>query len=246
MSETMQKAIVTGATSGIGHATVAALAASGREVLAIGRRADRLQALAGETGAETLVADVRDLNAIDGAIGRFEPDILVNNAGVGHGIEGLEHIDPTIVQEAVDINVTAPAQITASALPGMRKRQRGHIINMGSIAGLHTAVSALYGATKAAVHLFSQNLRFELVGTGIRVTEICPGRTMSEFYSAAKGDRDRLEKMGNTGIRELSPADVAASILFAIDAPAHVNVTLIEVLPTDQAVGGVKLNSAEA
>lgn len=239
----LNKAIVTGATAGIGSAIVRALAASGRDVLAIARRQDRLEALAEETGAEVLAADVRDFEAITEALDRFEPDILVNNAGVGHGIDGLEGLDPNLTQEAIDINVTSPAKITAHAISGMRGRGRGHIVNIGSIAGLHTMVSALYGATKAAIHLFSQNLRYELVGTGIRVTEICPGRVASEFYDAAKGDRDRLNKMGDSGIRELDAEDVAASILYAIDAPLHVNVAMIEILPTDQAVGGLKMNT---
>ena len=237
------KAIVTGATSGIGAATVRALAASGRQVLAVARREDRLQALAEKTGAALLAADVRNLKALREAIEKFEPDILVNNAGVGHGIDGLPSVDPELVQESVDINITAPIQIAAAALPGMRERANGHIVNIGSIAGLHTGVSALYGATKSAIHLFSQNLRHELVGTGIRVTEICPGRVASEFYQAAKGDRERLDAMNDTGIRELDPEDVAAAILFVIDVPRHVNVALIELLPTDQAVGGIRLNT---
>ncbi|MEM7461751.1 MAG: SDR family oxidoreductase [Pseudomonadota bacterium] len=242
MSE-LKKAIVTGATSGIGQSTVQALTDSGRQVLAVGRRADRLQALADKTGASILAADVRDQEALESAIEEFGPDILVNNAGVGHGIDGLEDMDPAHIQEAIDINVTAPVQITAAALKGMRTKGYGHVVNIGSIAGLHTLVSALYGGTKAAIHLFSQNLRFELAGSGIRVTEICPGRVASGFYTAAKGDREKLDKMKDSGIRELQPEDIAASILFAIDAPSHVNVAMIEVLPTDQAIGGVKLHS---
>lgn len=233
----LTRAVVTGATSGIGAATVAALAGSGRAVLAVGRRADRLAALAGPK-VETLVADVRDIETLVPALTQFAPDILVNNAGVGHGIDGLEGLDPALTAQAVEINVTAPAQLTAAVLPGMRARGRGHIVNIGSIAGLHTMVSALYGATKAAVHLFSQNLRVELSGSGLRVTEICPGRVTTEFYQAAEGDRTRLEAMGTTGIQELLPEDIAAAILYAIDAPPHVNVATLEILPTAQAVGG--------
>lgn len=235
------KAIVTGATSGIGAATVRALAAERIEVLAVARRADRLADLQRETGAQTLVGDVRDVVALTPAIERFAPDILVNNAGVGHGIDGLAGIGPELLQEAIDINVTALAQLTAAALPGMIGRGRGHIVNIGSIAGLHTLVSALYGATKAAVHMFSQNLRFELIGTGVRVTEICPGRVASEFHQAAKGDRERLDRIGASGIRELYPEDVANAILYAVRTPPHANVATLEILPTDQAVGGVRV-----
>ncbi|MEM6452449.1 MAG: SDR family NAD(P)-dependent oxidoreductase [Cyanobacteria bacterium P01_D01_bin.105] len=240
----LQRAIVTGATSGIGAATVKAFSTSGYEVLAVARRADRLAKLADEFKVQTLVADVRDIATLTAAIQDFKPDILVNNAGVGHGIDGLPQLAPALMQEAVDINVTAPIQLTAAVIPGMKERGRGHIVNIGSIAGLHTLVSSLYGSTKAAVHTFSQNLRVELLGSGLRVSEICPGRVTSEFYQSAKGDRQRLDAMNNSGIRELTPNDIAAAVLYAVDAPAHVNVATIELLPTDQAVGGVKAQSS--
>lgn len=239
------RALVTGATSGIGAATVRALRASGREVLAIARRADRLAALADETSAETLTADVRDIPRIAAAMDGFEPDILINNAGVGHGITGIDGLDAKDVQDAFDINVTAPTQLIAAALPGMRARGQGHIVNIGSIAGLHTLVSAVYGGGKSAIHRISQNLRFELSGTGIRVTEICPGRVSSEFYASAAGDPEKLAAVGASGITELAPEDVASAILYAIGTPHHVNISLIELLPTEQAVGGVRAEPAK-
>ncbi len=236
-----QKALVTGATSGIGAATVRALAEAGLDVLAVARREERLTALAAETGCGWLASDVRDTERLAEAIETFEPDVLVNNAGVGHGISGLDEIDPSAIEEAFAVNVIAPIQICALALPGMRRRGRGHVVNIGSIAGLHTLISGVYGGTKGAIHRFSQNLRFELSGSGVRVTEICPGRVATEFYQAAQGDRDRLESMGQSDIRELQPEDIADVIVFALRAPPHVNITTIEVLPTDQAIGGVKL-----
>ena len=240
----MKRAIVTGATSGIGAATVRALRGAGYEVLAVARRPDRLDDLAQETGAQILAADVRNIATIRAAVDGFAPDVLINNAGVGHGIDGFAEAGDALIQEAVDVNVTSLLQLTGAVLPTMIENRAGHIVNIGSIAGLHTVASALYGATKAAVHIFSQNLRNELVGTGIRVTEICPGRVATEFYAAAKGDRERLDKMGDTGIRELDPDDIAAAILYAIGTPAHVNVATIELLPTDQAVGGIKIRSS--
>lgn len=242
---TLSRAIVTGATSGIGEATVRALTSSGRQVLAIARREERLRALANATGAEYLVADVRDLDAQTARLTGFEPDILINNAGVGHGISGLDGLSPDQLQEAFDINVVAPLKLIACLTPGMKTRRRGHIVNIGSIAGLHTLLSAVYGGTKSAIHRISQNLRFELSGTGIRVTEIAPGRVASEFYQAAEGDRERLAAMGASGIRELQPEDIANAILFAVDAPAHVNVATLEILPTEQAVGGIKAEAVK-
>ena len=239
--KSLNKAVVTGATSGIGSAIVVELRNSGREVLAIGRRADKLKKISADTGAIALVADIQNIEDFTAQLSEFQPDILVNNAGVGHGIDSLLSIEPKIVQEAIDTNVSAPIQLTSLLIPSMLARQQGHIVNIGSIAGLHTMISALYGATKSAIHLFSQNLRNELAGSGIRVTEICPGRTSTEFYQAAKGTREKLNKMSQSNIRELKPEDVANTVLYAINAPEHVNISTIEILPTDQIVGGIRM-----
>ncbi|MEM7318407.1 MAG: SDR family NAD(P)-dependent oxidoreductase [Pseudomonadota bacterium] len=241
----MKKVIVTGATSGIGAAIVRAFGTSGQTVLAIARRAERLSALQKETGCQVCVSDVRDLSTLGPVAEAFAPDILVNNAGVGHGISGLDQITQGDIQAACDVNIVAPIQLTRLVLSGMRMRGRGHIINIGSIAGLHTMLSALYGSTKGAVHIFSQNLRQELKGTGIRVTEICPGRVSTEFYDTARGDTGTLAAMKHTGITELRPEDVAAAVAYAASAPSHVNVATIELLPTEQAVGGVAITPAE-
>lgn len=235
----LRNALVTGATSGIGAAVVRSLSGEGLNVLAVARRAERLAELEKEVGCRSIAADVRDIDVLAQAVDQFEPDIVINNAGVGHGISGLVGLAPPTIQEAFDINAVAPIQIAAVAIDGMTKRGRGHIVNVGSIAGLHTLISALYGGTKAAIHRFSQNLRSELKGTGIRVTEICPGRVASDFYEAAQGDEDRLAAMKQSGIRDLRPEDIADCVLFALKAPSHVNVAMIEVLPTEQSVGGV-------
>lgn len=236
---------VTGATSGIGRALVRAFRASGDEVLAIGRRSERLEVLAGETGCRTLASDVRDLATLTPALEDFAPDVLVNNAGVGHGLTGLADVSAEDIQEGADINIVAPIALTATVLPGMRARGSGHIVNIGSIAGLHTVNSALYGATKAAIHLFSQNLRNELAGSGIRVTEVCPGRTETEIFDASKGSREKLKAFGTPDIRMLKAEDIADAVLWAVGTPLHVNVATIEILPTDQAIGGAVLKRPE-
>lgn len=237
----LAKAVVTGATSGIGAATVQAFCAQGMEVLALARRADKLAALSNETGCKTLALDVRKVSDRADEIRDFQADILVNNAGVGHGIDGLAGLAPEAIQEAFEINVIAPIQLTSLVLEGMKSRRRGHIVNIGSIAGIHTLYSAVYGGTKSAIHRFSQNLRVEVKGTGIRVSEICPGRVTTDFYNVATGDETKLQQMKTTDIQEMQPADIADSILFAVNAPAHVNIATIELLPTEQAIGGVNL-----
>ena len=218
MSE-LEKAVITGATSGIGFALAQALAQSGRHVLAIGRNPENLAKLNEAEDIETLAADIRDSEAVLPEIKKFAPDILVNNAGVGHGIDGLNNLPLHLIQEAVDINVTTPIKLTAAVMEEMRVRGKGHIVNIGSIAGLHTLYSALYGATKSAIHLFSQNLRAELSGTPIRVTEICPGRVSTGFSQAATGNVERIKALSHSGITELLPEDVAQAVLFALDAP---------------------------
>ena len=234
-------ALVTGASSGIGAAIVRRLTGAGREVVALARRADRLAALAEETGCRTEALDVTDGERAEAFVRELEPGVLVNNAGTGQGIDGLEGADAAAIRNALLLNVEAPIRLTRAAVPPMRERGGGHVVNMGSIAGLYPIVSAVYGAGKGAVHLFSQNLRVELRGTGIRVTEIAPGRTTTEFYDAAVADEAARARMTQTGITELSPDDVASAVLWAIEAPVHVNVGLIELTPTEQALGGAHL-----
>ncbi|MCY4261365.1 MAG: SDR family NAD(P)-dependent oxidoreductase, partial [Rhodobacteraceae bacterium] len=133
------KAIVTGASSGIGATTVRELSAANYEVLAIARRQDRLAELEDRHNIRTVSADVRDIARLEREFEDFAPDLLINNAGVGHGIAGLSNLDPKIVQEAIDINITALVQLTGAVLPGMLNRGRGHIVNIGSISGTQTA-----------------------------------------------------------------------------------------------------------
>ena len=115
-------------------------------------------------------------------------------------------------------------------------------MNIGSVAALYPTLSAVYGASKGAVRLLGQNLRLELRRTGIRVTEICPGRVATEFYDASIPDPETRARLKTTGIRELSPADIAAAVLYAVSAPPHVNVSTIELQPVEQTYGGMYLD----
>ena len=234
-------ALVTGASGGIGEAIVRTLAADGIDVTAVARREGPLAALAEECGCRTGVLDVRDREALERLVGGLEPDILVNNAGTGHGIAGIESSDVEDIAVAVETNVAAPLHAIRAALPAMRRRGAGHIVTIGSIAGLHPLVSAVYGATKAAVHRMSENLRVELAGSGIRVSEIAPGRVTSGFYGAANLAPEDAARLGDSGIVELRPEDIADAVRYVLSAPPHVNISLIELLPTEQVVGGVRM-----
>lgn len=230
-------ALVTGASAGIGEATVRALCGLGVTVHAAARRRDRLDALAEATGCLPLELDVRDADAV-GRLAMLSPDIVVNNAGLGRAMGSLVSGTADDIARTVDTNVTGALDVVRSVLPGMIERRRGHIVNVGSVAGLAAAGSALYGATKAAIHLFSRNLRLELHGTGIRVTEICPGRTATEFYDVAIDDPDARAAATDTAGEVLRPSDVADAIVYAVTAPWRVNVSLLELFPTEQTYGG--------
>jgi len=235
-------ALVTGASSGIGAAVVRRLAAEGWEVHALARRGALLQALANDTGCTPHVLDICDGAALERLMVGVTPDLLINNAGIGAGIAGLTGATREEIARTIDTNVAAVLDLLRLTLPGMIARGRGHVVNLGSVAGLYPTLSAVYGASKGAVRLMSQNLRLELRGTGVRVTEICPGRVSTEFYDAAVPDPVTRDRLKTTGIREISPDDIAEAIIYAVSAPGHVNVSTIELQPLEQSFGGVQFD----
>ena len=231
-------ALVTGASSGIGEATVRALRAQGVIVHAAARRIERLEKLAEETGCIPLQLDVRDRTAVK-SFGENTPvDILVNNAGLGRALGSFWTAEIDDIEKTVDTNVISALHMVRSVLPGMVERRKGHIVNMSSVLALYPAAAALYGATKGAMHKFSRDLRQELQGTGIRVTEINPGRVISEFYNVAIDDPEKLRKTTDTGVEELKASDIADAIVYCVGAPWRVNVSQMEILPTEQTYGG--------
>ncbi|MEM7745876.1 MAG: SDR family oxidoreductase [Pseudomonadota bacterium] len=237
-----QIAVVTGASSGIGAGIVRTLAAAGIEVHALARRPDRLAALSAETGCTTHMVDVTDTVRLAEVMGSLQPDILVCNAGRGAGFEGLASTSHDTLAATIEINVTALLDTIRLALPGMIERGRGHVVTMGSVSGLYPSVSSIYGGAKGAVTLIGQDLRLELRGTGIRVTDIRPGRVTSEFYDVAVDDPDLRVRTKATGIRELVPEDIARAVLYAVTAPSHVNVSAIEIQPIEQTYGGTQFD----
>ena len=231
-------ALVTGASSGIGEATVRALCEQGITVHAAARRIERLESLAKETGCIPHKLDVRDREAVT-AIGENYPiDILVNNAGLGRALGSFWTAEIEDIEKTIDTNVISALHMARAVLPGMVERGKGHIVNMSSVLALYPAPAALYGATKGAMHKFSRDLRQELKGTGIRVTEINPGRVISEFYNVAIDDPEKLRKTTDTGVEELKASDIADAIVYCVGAPWRVNVSQMEILPTEQTYGG--------
>lgn len=236
---TEQNVLVTGASSGIGEATARALSALGYGVHAAARRLDRLQALAAETGCTPHQLDVREGHAVRALVDAIGPiDVLVNNAGLGRGWGSLADASFADIEITVSTNVTAAIHLVQAVLPAMIEQGRGHIVNVGSMAGLYPLGSALYGATKGAMNRLSTNLRLELQGTGVRVTEVCPGRIQTEFYDVAVDDPDERARIMDTGASEVTAAECADTIVYAVTRAPHININRIELQPTEQTYGG--------
>jgi len=236
-------ALVTGASSGIGAAVVKSLTDAGIKVYAAARRQDRLDALAAETGCTPLVLDVNDTDSVYEKLGDLGVDILINNAGLGRGFEDFSTTPPGDIDITIQTNVIAAMHVARAVIPGMKGRNCGHIVNIGSVAGLYPVNSVVYGASKGAVHLMSQNMRVELAGSGIRVTEVCPGRIATEFFETAFDDEEAKKKFSE-GFDIMQSEDIADTIKFALDTPWRVNIGLIEMTPTEQHLGGGTITRA--
>ena len=242
MSDTNYKtALVTGATSGIGMATAIKLAQAGIKVIATGRRLEKLEALKSKISCEIIELDIRNQDKIYSSLENLEIDILINNAGVGRGFSPIFKTDPKDINTTTETNIISFLHVLRAVVPGMVARKKGHVINLGSIAGLYPMASSVYGGSKGAVHLINQNLRLELSGSGVRATEICPGRVETEFFDVAFSDNPERKKEMTSGFTLLTQEDIADAIMFAIKAPWRMNVSLIEITPTEQAPGGAKI-----
>jgi 3-hydroxy acid dehydrogenase/malonic semialdehyde reductase len=240
-----ETALVTGASRGIGEAVVRSLRARGLEVHALALADDDLARVAADTGAIAHGVDVRDRAALEAAIGGIPFDIVVNNAGVLPELRSFAEASPDALDLLVDVNLRAALHVTRLVLPGMVARNRGHLFYTGSIAGRRpTANTAVYSATKAAIHAFAEGLRMDLHGSAIRVTVLMPGRVQTRLYDQAFGDPERASATLYEDIEAVQPADVAAVIEAALDLPPHVDLTAIEILPTKQVFGGSAIAKA--
>jgi 3-hydroxy acid dehydrogenase/malonic semialdehyde reductase len=235
--------LVTGASAGFGMATVRRFAADGARVIACARRADRLSELTAELGDRVLAVelDVRDRAAVERTVSALPPafaavDVLVNNAGLAKGLEPAQRAHLDDWDQMVDTNCKGLVYLTRAVLPGMVERGRGHVINIGSVAGSYPYPGGnVYGASKAFVHQFSLNLRSDLHGTGVRVTCVEPGMAGGTEFSTVRfdGDQDRARAV-YAGVQPLGPEDVAESIHWVASLPPHVNVNTIEIMAVAQ------------
>ena len=238
--------MVTGATSGFGNAIARRLVRDGHRVVATGRRAERLDMLAQELGSSLLpvVLDVTDTAAV-AALPDSLPadwravDVLVNNAGLALGLAPVHQADLTQWDQMVATNITGLIHMTRALVPGMVARDKGHVVNLGSIAGSYAYPGGhVYGGTKAFVKQFSLNLKADLVGTFVRVTDIEPGLCGGTEFSTVRfsGDQDRADAVYK-GTEPLTADDIAETVAWVIALPRHVNINRVEMMPTCQAPG---------
>lgn len=253
MADKQQTVFVTGASSGFGAAIARRFATEGARVVAAARRTEKLEPLTNEFGdaVHALALDVRDRGAVERAITALpadfaEIDVLVNNAGLAKGLAGAQEADLDDWDQMVDTNVKGLTYCTRAVLPGMVARGRGHVINLGSIAGSYPYSGAnVYGATKAFVHQFSLNLRSDLHGTGVRVTCVEPGMSQTEFSAVRfDGDQEKADAVYR-GMIPLAAADIAESVHWASAQPPHVNINTIELMPVAQSFAGFQVHRSQ-
>lgn len=240
--------LITGASAGFGEAMCRAFTAAGFNVVGAARRMEKLQALAEELGGSfyPLQMDVADTSSVPAALqslpeGFREIDCLINNAGLALGLDSADKADFADWQTMIQTNIVGLTFLTRQILPQMVEKKSGYIINIGSIAGNYPYPGGnVYGATKAFVRQFSLNLRADLAGTGIRVTDIEPGLCGGTEFSNVrfKGDDERAAGVYEN-IRFIRPEDIADTALWLYRRPAHMNVNTIEIMPVAQSFGAL-------
>jgi len=246
-------ALITGATSGFGKAAVARFLTAGWQVVATGRRAERLAALAdAQTSARlyTCAFDIRDADAMRAALDALPEafagiDVLVNNAGLALGTAPAHKASVDEWQQMIDTNITALVRLTHMLLPTLIER-RGVIINLSSIAAKYPYPGGnVYGGTKAFVSQFSMGLRSDLHGTGVRVTAIEPGMAETEFTLVRTGGDQAASDTLYQGAQPMSAEDIAAQIFYVATLPPHLNVNRLEIMPVSQSLAGFQVYRGE-
>lgn len=239
--------LITGASSGIGASCAKVFAQAGAKLILAARRKEKLQEIADRLSKDfaseiyLIELDVRDRQAVETAINSLpEPwqniDILINNAGLSRGLSKLQEGDFQDWEEMIDTNVKGLLYLTRYVVPGMVTRGKGHVVNIGSIAGRQTYPGGnVYCGSKAAVRAISEGLKQDLLGTPIRVSCIDPGLVETEFSQVRfHGDTERAEKVYQ-GLTPLTGDDVADVVFFCVTRPTHVNISEILLVPVDQA-----------
>ncbi len=237
---------ITGASAGFGAAMARRFAAAGSRVIVAGRRIEKLQALAAELGEKALplVLDVSDRAAVEAAVAGLPApfaavDLVINNAGLALGLEPAQRASLDDWQTMIDTNISGLVNVTHALLPGLVARARGHVVNIGSTAGEWPYPGGnVYGASKAFVHQFSMNLRADLLGTPVRVSNVEPGLCGGTEFSTVRfhGDSAKADKVYENTV-PLGAEDVAETVYWLATLPAHVNINNVQLMPVCQANG---------
>lgn len=246
--------LVTGATAGFGAAMVHRFVRDGHRVIAAARRKDRLDALRNELGADVLplaldVTDAAAVAALPGSLpsGWRQVDVLINNAGLARGLDPAQKASLADWDTMVAVNVSGMMHMTHALLPGMVERNRGHVINISSTAATYPYPGGhVYGASKAFVTQFSLNLRADLVGTSVRVTDLEPGLVGGTEFSVNRfgGDTNRAGAV-YAGTVPLSANDIAEAASWVVGLPGHVNINRMELMPTCQGPGPLAIKRTQ-
>lgn len=238
--------LITGASSGIGEACAWRFAKDKRSLFLVARRLDRLKKLAAELkekcGVEVHVAklDVSSKTQVaawakENASLLSKVEVLVNNAGLAKGAEGLQKGDPSDWDVMIDTNIKGLLYVTHAVLPHLLERNTGHVIHLGSVAGRWAYANGnVYCATKSAVAMLTETMRIDLLGTGIRVTNICPGMANTEFSLVRFGTQEKADAVYK-GMKPLTASDIADTVFWAHSRPPHVNIQEIVIYATAQA-----------
>jgi 3-hydroxy acid dehydrogenase / malonic semialdehyde reductase len=239
-------AVVTGASGGIGRAIATELVGLGMHVHAVALDDAALDDMRGLDGVSVHGIDIRDTGALADTLRAVDADVLVNNAGIIGDLLPAQQSSTVVADALIDINLRAAVHATLSLLPGMVRRNLGHVVFTGSIAGTRpTANSATYSATKAALNAFADGLRIDLHGTAVRVTVLAPGRVETNLYDEAMGGHDVAVDRLYRGATAIQPSDIATLVGMALTMPAHVDVTRLEVVPTGQVFGGSTISAID-
>jgi len=238
-------ALVTGASSGIGRATVVRLAKQGLQVYALARNEQSLEKLRQETGCQAVAMDVSDTKALGALSEAHEFDILINCAGIDTPRKFLE-ATPEDIDSQIDVNLRAVLHLSRLIVPGMVKRNCGHVINVTSIAGNYNfGGNSIYHAVKAGVAMLTSQLRLDCFGAQVRITELCPGRVATDIFAHVHGDSQETHVRFLEGFELPQPEDIAETIAFVLNAPRAVNFGHIEITPTLQVMGGLQTTKPE-
>jgi 3-hydroxy acid dehydrogenase / malonic semialdehyde reductase len=235
-----KRALITGATSGIGRACAVQLAQFGVNLILVGRDKEKLDLLAQELSdmkisVDLIVLDVRDRADVKAKLEGVQTDILINNAGLALGLEPLYEGDIDQWEEMIDANIKGLLYVSRAVIPQMKAKSRGHIVNIGSIAGeMAYPGGNVYCATKAAVHSLSQSMNIDLQGTGVRVSNVAPGAAETNFSTTRfSGDDEKAESV-YAGYEPLKADDIAELIVYILNVPEHVNIQDTLIMPTAQ------------